>query len=404
MQEGCTDATYNLTAPYLGCQLVAQRLTQPGTGRPVLLVPAPAFTGGAPWLRLPSGLQHGAWQHALNAAAAPALLAGAPLRLAPKQVPGYDAYPGLGFWYRFDYSCDDAVSQPGSCGLEGGPARWAARCDADTRCGGIVDFPAGRDYPGPGAAPACAAQCMQRLPQAAAVRHRCGRRPQALCGAPQVLSDAARRVHRAAPAPRRAGQPVVLLKGDPDGRTPLSIDDANVNLNVVFYRKQAPGGTDGSGLGGGAIVGIAAAAACALAALAAAVFVVRRRWRRAAEAAKLAQVRRKGAAGVSVSHAHAAHTPMLTCHTLPAFSRPPAPRPASQKRRPPSCGPAAAPATAATPVAPPLAASPSLSLLRRAPRLVQRWTPLRQGPPCSGARPAPSAACCRWGKQSAWAR
>lgn len=67
-QGGCVDATYNLSSPLGGCQLVRQEETVPGTGRPPLLVRVPAFTGGAP------------------------------LRLAAVQIEGYDAYPGLGFW------------------------------------------------------------------------------------------------------------------------------------------------------------------------------------------------------------------------------------------------------------------------------------------------------------------
>jgi len=48
-QGGCTEGTQNLTAPHRACQLVHQNETAPGTGRPVLLVPAPQFVGGAPW-------------------------------------------------------------------------------------------------------------------------------------------------------------------------------------------------------------------------------------------------------------------------------------------------------------------------------------------------------------------
>lgn len=51
---------------------------------------------------------------------------------------------------RYDYPCADSVSQPGSCGLEGGPRKNAARCSADPGCHVMVSFPDGRDYPGPG--------------------------------------------------------------------------------------------------------------------------------------------------------------------------------------------------------------------------------------------------------------
>lgn len=45
-QGGCFSGAYNLTAPTGGCELVDQEVTRPGTGRPLLLVEAPAFTGG----------------------------------------------------------------------------------------------------------------------------------------------------------------------------------------------------------------------------------------------------------------------------------------------------------------------------------------------------------------------
>lgn len=47
-QGGCSNAAYNLSAPFQGCQLVLQEETRPGSGRPVLLVQAPGFVGGAP--------------------------------------------------------------------------------------------------------------------------------------------------------------------------------------------------------------------------------------------------------------------------------------------------------------------------------------------------------------------
>ena len=69
-QGGCAEPAHNLSAPHRGCQLVHQEPTQPGTGRALLLVRAPALTGGAP------------------------------LRYAAPEVPGFTAHPGLGFWYR----------------------------------------------------------------------------------------------------------------------------------------------------------------------------------------------------------------------------------------------------------------------------------------------------------------
>lgn len=184
-QGGCTDGAQNLTAPHQGCQLLHQNETAPGTGRPVLLVPAPAFVGGAP------------------------------LRHAAPAVEGYDAFPGLGFWYRYDFSCEDSVSQPGSCGLDGAPQQNAPRCSGDADCQVMMWFPDGRDYPG-------------------------------------------------------AGRPVVLLKGGP-GTGPLDLADANINLNAVLYRKRAAAGAavgSGGGLSTGAIAGIAVGATCAALALA----------------------------------------------------------------------------------------------------------------------------------------
>ncbi|PSC72792.1 Serine threonine-kinase CTR1 [Micractinium conductrix] len=194
-QGGCASAAHNLSVPYGGCQLVEQVATRPGTGRPVLVVPAPGFIGGAP-LRHP----------------APA-------------IEEYDVWPGLGYWYRYDLECGDSVSQPGSCGLRGGPQGSAARCDADPDCQVMMYFPEGRDYPG-------------------------------------------------------AGQPVVLLKGSTDVQ--MGIQGANINLNAVLYKKRAAAlpGTAGGGLSAGAIAGIAVGAVCAAALLlAAGVWLARRRRR-----------------------------------------------------------------------------------------------------------------------------
>lgn len=43
---GCSNAAYNYTLPALGCQLLDQALSSLDTGRPLLAVAAPGFTGG----------------------------------------------------------------------------------------------------------------------------------------------------------------------------------------------------------------------------------------------------------------------------------------------------------------------------------------------------------------------
>lgn len=53
---------------------------------------------------------------------------------------------------RFDFPCDGSVSQPDSCGLDGGPQQNAARCSAGEDCQVMMWFPDGRDYPGAGGA------------------------------------------------------------------------------------------------------------------------------------------------------------------------------------------------------------------------------------------------------------
>lgn len=189
-----------------------QRLTRPGTGRPVLLAAAPAFVGAAP------------------------------LRYAPQQLDGYEAHPGLGFWYRFDYPCEDSVSQPGSCGLEGAPAQHAARCSADPGCQVMMDFPDGRDYPGPGAHGGRAQGVVQMgIEQAGGA-----------CCSPVWWHALMIRSCRCPGTRPAAGQPVVLLKGGPGAV--MNVEDANINLNAVLYKKKAtPGG--GSSLSAGAIAG-----------------------------------------------------------------------------------------------------------------------------------------------------
>lgn len=44
---GCTSAALNVSAPPGGCQLVQQRMSEPGTGRPAVLQAAAGLTGGA---------------------------------------------------------------------------------------------------------------------------------------------------------------------------------------------------------------------------------------------------------------------------------------------------------------------------------------------------------------------
>ena len=101
---------------------------------------------------------------------------------------------------RYDLTnCADSISQPGSCGLEGGPQQAMARCDEDPACQVMVWFPDGRDYPGP-------------------------------------------------------GKPVVLLKGGQD--VTLDITDANINLNAVLYKKMALHLEGAGGLTAGAIAGL----------------------------------------------------------------------------------------------------------------------------------------------------
>ncbi|KAL4442935.1 hypothetical protein ABPG77_008426 [Micractinium sp. CCAP 211/92] len=119
-ESGCSSSAYNLSAPFQGCQLVYQQETEPGTGRPVLLVQAPGFVGGAP------------------------------LRNQGPPIEGYDVWPGLGYWYRDDLTCSGSVSQPGSCGLRGSPQDHAVQCATWPACQVIMYFPQGRDYPGPG--------------------------------------------------------------------------------------------------------------------------------------------------------------------------------------------------------------------------------------------------------------
>ncbi|KAL4457658.1 hypothetical protein ABPG75_012523 [Micractinium tetrahymenae] len=192
-EGGCANAAYNLSAPHQGCQLVFQEETRPGTGRPVLLVQAPGFVGGAP-LRNP----------------APA-------------IEGYDVFPGLGYWYRYDLTCNNSVSQPGSCGLRGGPQAHVLDCATWPACQVMMFFPDGRDYPG-------------------------------------------------------AGQPVVLLKGS--NEVFLDIADANVNLNAVLYKKRAILVDGRGGLSGGAIAGIAVGAAAGVALLGLVAYLLVQRQRR----------------------------------------------------------------------------------------------------------------------------
>ncbi|KAI3434591.1 hypothetical protein D9Q98_002660 [Chlorella vulgaris] len=196
VQGGCFSGAYNLTAPTGGCELVDQEVTRPGTGRPLLLVEAPAFTGGAP------------------------------LRHAAPSLQGYEVWPGLGFWYRYDLPCANSVSQPGSCGLAGGPEQNVQVCDTDPDCQAIMWFPNGRDYPG-------------------------------------------------------AGQPVVLLKGSQDSL--LDVANANININAVLYMKMnATSRVEGSskGLSKGAVAGIVVGSCCCVTVVIVLAFVVRRRRRR----------------------------------------------------------------------------------------------------------------------------
>lgn len=113
-QGGCTDGAQNLMAPHQGCQLLHQNETAPGTGRPVLLVPTPELVGGmsssdqmvwccnARHCRTSGALRTHVRKRLSGVAilAAGSTRAGAPLRHAAPAVEGYDAFPGLGFWYR----------------------------------------------------------------------------------------------------------------------------------------------------------------------------------------------------------------------------------------------------------------------------------------------------------------
>lgn len=118
LQEGCTDRSNNLTlVPYGGCELRHQALSDPETGRPVLVVDGPGFTGGAP---IPAGV-------------------------TAEPIDGYDLLIAQSFYNRLNYPCEGS-SIPGICLLVGTPQELAPRCNADPACSMMLWFPFGLDY------------------------------------------------------------------------------------------------------------------------------------------------------------------------------------------------------------------------------------------------------------------
>lgn len=47
VQKGCFEDFGNYSSPYMGCDLLLQTLSEPANGRPMVVVDAPAFIGGA---------------------------------------------------------------------------------------------------------------------------------------------------------------------------------------------------------------------------------------------------------------------------------------------------------------------------------------------------------------------